>query len=61
MRNKRTNISTIHTATKAITLHGSQCFYETPKAYEIWQESVAASPRISYSQETRALGNRKIK
>jgi len=37
-RKKRPELEMIQTARRYITLNLGQCFYETLKAYEIWQE-----------------------
>lgn len=37
-REKKTNIKMLRTAKQDIMLSEGQCFYRTPKAYEIWQE-----------------------
>ena len=37
-RTRHPEIKAIETVTQRIELEGSQCYYRTPKAYEIWQE-----------------------
>jgi len=37
-RTRHPEIKAIETMTKRIELDESQCYYRTPKAYEIWQE-----------------------
>ena len=38
MREKLAKVKMIRTTTQAIVLAVGQCFYRTPRAYEIWQE-----------------------
>ena len=40
MRKKRENIKKLNTAKLIISLSSDQCFYETPKAYEIWTNDI---------------------
>jgi hypothetical protein len=46
VRKKRPDIWAIYTATKIITLDSGQCFYETPKAYEIWQQCFYETSKV---------------
>lgn len=40
-RDRRESVVRISTATGWIELHSGQCFYKTPRAWEIWEEGPA--------------------
>ncbi|MHA1410956.1 MAG: hypothetical protein ACTSQY_11735 [Candidatus Odinarchaeia archaeon] len=50
-RNRRIDISSVRTANIIYALSENQAFYETNKAYEIWDESEKDFPRRTKEQE----------
>jgi hypothetical protein len=41
MRERMGSVVRISTSTRWIELHPGQCFYKTPRAWEIWEEAPA--------------------